>query len=57
MSARKKLNCLNIVGAITVAAIVGGLIGSWLVFFMAVTLLIGGAIYAGDIRTDSRPRR
>ena len=57
MSARKKLNCLNIVGAITVAAIVGGLIGSWLVFFMAATLLIGGAIYVGDIRINSRRRR
>jgi hypothetical protein len=56
LSARKKLNCLNTLGAIAVAAIVGGLTGSWLVFFIAAALLIGGAIYVGNVRINSRRR-
>jgi hypothetical protein len=56
MSARTKLNSMYIAGATAVAAGVGSLVGSWLLFFFTAALLIGSAIYAGDVRLKSRRR-
>jgi hypothetical protein len=54
VSARKKLNYAYLNGAIVVAGLVGGLTGSWPVFFIAATALCVGAIYAGDVRFTNR---
>ena len=56
VSARTKLNHVNILGAIAVAGIIGGLTGSWPVFFVTTTALIIGAVCAGDIRPTGRRR-
>ena len=57
MGARHKLNQAHLLGAVAIAAIVGLLTESWAAFFIAVAVLVGGSIYAGDIRFDSRRRK
>jgi hypothetical protein len=57
MGARHKLNQAHLLGAVAIAAVAGLLTESWAVFFIAVTVLLGGAICAGDIRFDSRRRK
>ena len=57
MGARTKLNQHHIVGALGVAAIVGGLAGSWLVFGAIAAVLIAGSIHAGEIRPDKGNRQ
>ena len=52
MGAREKLNKHHIVGALGVAAIVGGLAGSWLVFAAVAAAMIAGSIHTGEIRPD-----
>lgn len=51
MNARKKLNTANINGAIMFAALAAYFSDSWIVFLIAVAVIIGLAIYSGDIRT------
>lgn len=50
MNARRRLNHGSVLGALGMAAIVGGLAQSWAAFVLVATMLIGGAIYVGDIR-------
>jgi hypothetical protein len=50
MAAKKKLNSAYATGAIAVAAIAGGLTGSWTVFAVTTVVLVAAAIYSGDIR-------
>ena len=57
MGARHKLNQVHLLGAAGVAAVVGLLTQSWAAFFIALALLVGGAIYAGDVRFDRRRRK
>ena len=57
MGAREKLNKHHVVGALSVAAIVGGLAGSWLVFATVAAVLIAGSIYSGEIRPDKGKRQ
>ena len=57
MGARQKLNKHHVVGALGVAAIVGGLAGSWLVFGAVAAVLIAGSVYAGEIRPDKGKRQ
>ena len=57
MSARKKLNQANVNGAVVIAAVVGAATQSWTVFISAATFLVVVALYAGDIRPNSRRRR
>ncbi|MEI8376107.1 MAG: hypothetical protein WCJ35_25085 [Planctomycetota bacterium] len=52
MGARQKLNQHHIVGAIGVAAIVGGLAGSWIIFVAVAVAMIAGSIHTGEIRPD-----
>jgi hypothetical protein len=39
-----------------VAAVVGNLVGSWLLLCLSAAVLIGSAIYTGDVRLKSRRR-
>ncbi len=50
MGARQKLNSAHIIGSIIVAAMIGGLVGSFGIFVIAAVVLIAGAIESGDIR-------
>lgn len=57
MSARQKLNHSMVNGCVVVAAVIGVLSGSWLVFAAA---LAGGVllhIHSGDIRLGPRKQR
>ena len=51
MNARLKLNTAVVQGAIVVAAVIGGVTGSWTVFGIVAVILVGGAYYSGEIRT------
>ena len=57
MGAREKLNRFHIIGSLGVAAIIGGLAGSWLVFGIVATALIAGSIHMGEIRPDKSKRQ
>jgi hypothetical protein len=50
MSARKKLNAANFLGSFIVAGLIGGVTGSWIVFWIAFASLLLAAYHAGDIR-------
>ena len=56
MGARHKLNQTHILGALGVAAVVGGLAGSWTVFFLVAVVLVGASVYVGDVRIHGGPR-
>ena len=53
MGARQKLNGAYVNGALVVAAVLGLMTGSWTIFIFAGAVLIGIAIYDGDIRSHS----
>jgi hypothetical protein len=55
MGARRKLNIAFINGALLIGAVVGVACKSWSVFIVAAVVLIGGALYCGDVRP--RPGR
>ena len=50
MGARQKLNQAHVNGALIVAAVLGLMTGSWIIFFIASAMLIGAATYGGEIR-------
>ena len=50
MPAKEKLNAANFLGSLLVAALVGGLTNSWIVFAIALAALLIANIHAGDIR-------
>jgi hypothetical protein len=50
MGARQKLNIAFINGALLIGAVAGLVFKSWAVFVVAAVVLIGGAIYCGDVR-------
>ena len=50
MGAKQKLNSANVVGALVVAAFIGGAFGSWTMFTIAAAVLVVAAFYTGDIR-------
>ena len=54
MNARTKLNRANIAGSVVVAAVIGGLAGSWPVFFVVTAILLGLSLSDGSIRLTSR---
>ena len=56
MAARQKLNVAFVNGVLIVAAIAGFVFQSWAVFVVTSVVLIGGAIYGGDIRPRPRSR-
>ena len=57
MSARTKLNAIAVYGAVIVAAIAGGLAGSWTVFLIVFALVVAGGLHSGEIRPQPRQRR
>jgi len=50
MGAKQKLNSIHMLGGLAVAALVGGMTGSWIVFLIVAAVLWGTAINSGDIR-------
>ena len=50
MNARKKLNRAAVNGCLLLAGVFGFLSGSWLVFGLALAVVIALSVYAGDMR-------
>jgi len=50
MGAKQKLNRIHTLGALAVAGLIGGIAGSWAVFFVVATVLWLAALISGDIR-------
>lgn len=58
MGARQKLNHAAINGCALLAAAIGMLSGSWLVFAIAVAVAVALCVFSGDIRLKPRgPRK
>lgn len=57
MGARQKLNQLHINGSLGLAAIVGWLGGSWLLFIVTATLLLALGCYCCEIRLGRQSGR
>lgn len=55
MSARHKLNVAYLNGALVVAFVIGAVCESLAVFLVALVVLVGCGLHAGDIR-PGRPR-
>jgi len=53
MSARHKLNTAYFQGTAVIAGVIGLATGSWMVFFLALAVLVAGCIHGGDIRPRS----
>ena len=51
MGAREKLNDHHIVGSLGVAAVIGGLTGSWVVFAVVAAALVATGVCTGEIRS------
>ena len=56
MGARQKLNAAHIFGCIIIAAMFGGVTGSFVVFVIAAAVLIAGSIESGGIRLKPRQK-
>jgi hypothetical protein len=56
MGARQKLNVSYLQGGVILAAVIGVLTNSWIVFGIALDVLIGGALHDGAIRLRGRGR-
>jgi hypothetical protein len=56
MGARQKLNQAFVTGSLVVAAFIGIIADSWLVFLVALAVLIGSNLYGQDIRPGRRNR-
>ena len=54
MGARKKLNSSYFLGSLMSAAAVGVLVNSWLVFLIALAVLVALNVQNGDIRFSNR---
>ena len=50
MRVREKLNMAFIHGSVMLAAVLGWLTGSWLIFVVALIGLVAGSVYVGEIR-------
>jgi hypothetical protein len=57
MPARKKLNQAYFLVSVFLAALIGWAGQSWLVFFVALAILLTGNIYSGQIRPARRGDR
>jgi hypothetical protein len=56
MGARKKLNAVFLQGSLVVAALAGLIAQSGAVFILALAVLLGAGLYAGDIRPTRHDR-
>jgi hypothetical protein len=50
MGAKRKLNSASFLGAVLVGGLLGGLTGSWGVFWVSTVALLIAGYHAGDIR-------
>jgi len=57
MGTRERLNGAFFQGSILLAALLGGLAESWLAFVLALIVLLGLNIYAGEIRFPPQQHR
>jgi hypothetical protein len=57
MGARTTLNSIYLSGALGIAAVLGWATGSWGVFLVSLSVLIGANLHAGRIRPGRRGRR
>ena len=57
MSARTKLNQAFFTGSLLLAGVAGWLAQSWLVFFLALVVLLAANFYDGEIRPRKRSHR
>ena len=57
MGARTTLNGIYLTGALLVAAILGSVAGSWVVFVISLAVFVGASLHAGRIRPGRRGRR
>lgn len=57
MGARQRLNSLYLIGALMVAAVIGGALQSWSVFMISAAILTAILVYGGDIRPSAQPPR
>lgn len=53
-TARHKLNGAHLNGALVIAAVIGGLAGSWLAFGIALGGLLISSVISGEIRLNGR---
>ena len=56
MGARTRLNSLYLIGVLMVAAIIGGIAQSWIVFLVVAGVLTALMVHGGDIRSSPPPR-
>jgi len=54
LGARTKLNSVYVLGSLAVAAIIGAVAGSWIVFAIVSAVLIGCSVSDGGIRPTRR---
>src|SRR5579871_5626461 len=54
MNARNKLNVAYFNGSVVIASLIGLELGSWLVFFLALVVLVIANLYDGGIRPNRR---
>jgi hypothetical protein len=50
LSAKQKFNGANLIGVLLIAGLVGGITGSWAVFWITGVALFLTALHSGDIR-------
>jgi hypothetical protein len=56
LGARTKLNSVYVCGSLAIAAIIGAVAGSWIVFVIVAAVLIGCSVSDGGIRPNRRRR-
>ena len=54
MGARKELNRYHVIGSLGLAGLLGLASGSWAVFAVTAAVLLGAAVYSGEIRSGRR---
>lgn len=50
MGAKNDLNEIYLTGSVVIAAMIGSLAQSWLVFLMALVVMVGISVFTGKIR-------
>ena len=56
MGARTRLNSVYLTGVLLVAAMIGGVAQSWIVFLVVAGVLTSLLVHGGDIRSSPSPR-
>ena len=49
-TSKHKLNGAYVIGSVLIAGLIGGVLGSWFVFFLALGVLVAINIHDGSIR-------